>query len=72
MSNKEIYKPAKSQKPVANIDWAELLSSEEIENLTGFFSVLIEMDLDNKKRNERGVSNEANTTNNIKSKQELS
>jgi hypothetical protein len=68
MSSREPTTPAESQVPVANTDWAVLLSSEDIANLAGFFGVLIEMDLEQKQRNTKGVRDEATTQNNIKSK----
>jgi hypothetical protein len=52
--------PANSKEPVANTDWAELLSSEDITNLTGFFDVLIEMDFEQKQRNKQRIKNETN------------
>jgi len=51
MSQKESNIPAESTEPVANIDWAALLSSEDLENLAGFFDVLIEMDLEEELKN---------------------
>lgn len=57
MSNEESNSPAESQRPVANIDWAALLSSKDLENLAGFFDVLIEMDLEQELRKKKGEQN---------------
>ena len=61
MSDKESTTPAEVQKPVANIDWAALLSSEDLANLAGFFDVLIEMDFEQNHRIKQGVKHEINT-----------
>ncbi|HEY1645269.1 MAG TPA: hypothetical protein VGF75_02690 [Candidatus Saccharimonadales bacterium] len=61
MSSEESTAPAEKNKPVANIDWAALLSSEDLANLAGFFDVLIEMDFEQKQRNKQGAIGEINT-----------
>jgi cytochrome c553 len=53
MSAKDTNTPAEPQEPVANIDWAALLSDEDIKSLAGFFDTLIEMDFEAKQRNEQ-------------------
>ncbi len=60
MSQKESNTPAESQEPVANIDWAALLSKEDLENLAGFFDVLIEMDLEQELK-KKGSEHETKT-----------
>lgn len=52
MSTKNEPLPAESQDQAANKGVAAELSPEELANLTGFFDVLIQMDLAQKVRNE--------------------
>ena len=49
--------PAEPQENAKNDGVAAVLSDEAVHNLTGFFDVLIQMDLAQKQRNEQGVSN---------------
>ena len=52
MSTKNQPQPANPQSQAANDGVAAVLSAEALHNLTGFFDVLIQMDLKQKKRNE--------------------
>ncbi len=63
MSAKKSDTPAEPQEPVANIDWAVLLSVEDIKSLASFFDVLIEMDFE-AKRNEQRMKDEKTTSEN--------
>lgn len=51
MAAKKIPEPAVSQPQVTKDDVAVELSSEAVQNLTGFFDVLIQMDFALKERN---------------------
>lgn len=53
MSTNKKPLPAEPQDNAANDGVAAELSDEAIRNLTGFFDVLIQMDLAQKQRNER-------------------
>lgn len=53
MSTKKQPKPAEPQKQAAIDGMAAELSDEALHNLTGYFDVLIQMDLAQKQRNER-------------------
>lgn len=52
MSTKNQPQPATPQSQATNDGVAAVLSADALHNLTGFFDVLIQMDLKQKKRNE--------------------
>jgi hypothetical protein len=53
MSTQNQPQPANPQSQAANDGVAAVLSAEALHNLTGFFDVLIQMDLIQKQRNEQ-------------------
>lgn len=62
MTAKKTPEPAASQQQAANDGVAVELSSEDIQNLTGFFDVLIQMDFALKERNkDKRDENQRNT-----------
>lgn len=48
---------AQWHEPVEKIDWRALLSPEDLQNLAGFFDVLIEMDFEQRKQGEQDGDN---------------
>jgi hypothetical protein len=47
---------AQWHEPAEKIDWRALLSPEDLQNLAGFFDVLIEMDFEQRKQGEENGS----------------
>ena len=62
MSTAKLAAPAEPQEPPKDDGAAAELSDEAIHNLTGFFDVLIQMDLALKQRNERKAQNDKHIT----------